>query len=155
MSDITDGIERKGSGVGRRALATIIDAIVLAVVMVVFFQIAGQDGACDGALSVSFNVNDEVRSVCGAPAGLFFLIVLAYYVVLEKLLGATVGKLVLGLRVTTLAGEQISWGASLLRTVLRIIDGFLFYLVAAIAVWSSDRNQRLGDMAAKTLVAPR
>ncbi|HSN19544.1 MAG TPA: hypothetical protein VLS49_02630, partial [Usitatibacter sp.] len=38
------------------------------------------------------------------------------------------------------------------RNVLRIVDGFLFYLVGAIAIWASKHRQRLGDMAAKTIV---
>jgi uncharacterized RDD family membrane protein YckC len=39
-----------------------------------------------------------------------------------------------------------------LRTVLRLIDGILGYLVAFIVVLASDRRRRLGDMVAKTLV---
>jgi hypothetical protein len=36
--------------------------------------------------------------------------------------------------------------------LLRIVDAFLFYLVAAIAVWSSPKRQRIGDRAAATVV---
>jgi uncharacterized RDD family membrane protein YckC len=36
--------------------------------------------------------------------------------------------------------------------VLRIVDGIVFYLVAAIAVWTSDRKQRIGDRVAGTIV---
>jgi uncharacterized RDD family membrane protein YckC len=36
--------------------------------------------------------------------------------------------------------------------VLRIIDGILFYLVAFISVLATQKNRRLGDMAANTLV---
>jgi uncharacterized RDD family membrane protein YckC len=36
--------------------------------------------------------------------------------------------------------------------VLRIIDGILFYLVAFISVLASQKNKRLGDMVAHTLV---
>jgi hypothetical protein len=36
--------------------------------------------------------------------------------------------------------------------LLRIVDALLFYLVAAIAVWSSPKRQRIGDHAAATVV---
>jgi uncharacterized RDD family membrane protein YckC len=39
-----------------------------------------------------------------------------------------------------------------LRTVLRLIDRLFSYLVAFIAVLTSAKNQRLGDMVAHTLV---
>ena len=38
------------------------------------------------------------------------------------------------------------------RTVLRIIDSLFCYLVAFITVLASAKRQRLGDMAAHTLV---
>jgi hypothetical protein len=43
-------------------------------------------------------------------------------------------------------------GRATIRTLLRIIDGFFSYLVAFITVLISGKNQRLGDMAAHTLV---
>jgi uncharacterized RDD family membrane protein YckC len=39
-----------------------------------------------------------------------------------------------------------------IRTILRIIDGIFFYLVAFICVVATKQKQRLGDMAAGTLV---
>jgi uncharacterized RDD family membrane protein YckC len=36
--------------------------------------------------------------------------------------------------------------------VLRIVDGFFSNLVAFIAVLASQKNERIGDMAAHTLV---
>jgi len=35
---------------------------------------------------------------------------------------------------------------------VRLVDVLFFYLVAAIAVWTSKKRQRLGDMAANTIV---
>ena len=40
----------------------------------------------------------------------------------------------------------------MIRTVLRIVDGLLSYLVAFVTVLASHENQRRGDMAAHTLV---
>jgi uncharacterized RDD family membrane protein YckC len=56
------------------------------------------------------------------------------------------------LKVVKEDGEKPDWQAAVVRNVLRIIDGFFFYLVGAIVIWASKKKQRLGDMAAKTLV---
>ena len=89
----------------------------------------------------------------GAPALLWFLIAMAYYVVMEVTSGGTIGKKVMGLKVVMAGGGgAISWQASIIRNLLRIVDGLFFYLVGAIVIWVSKSRQRLGDMAAKTLV---
>jgi len=127
-------------GVGLRAVATLIDLILLCIVGYVIAAMTGSTSA-DG-----FNL-------AGAPALIFFLIALAYYTVFEVLSGATPGKMALRLRVVMLeGGGKIDWKAGLIRNVLRIVDGFFFYLVGAIVVWVSKKKQRLGDMAAGTIV---
>jgi uncharacterized RDD family membrane protein YckC len=59
-----------------------------------------------------------------------------------------------GIKVVREGTEEVPprLGAAALRTVLRLIDGLFGYLVAFIAVLASAKNQRLGDMAAHTLV---
>ena len=126
-------------GVGRRAVAIIIDSILL---MIVFWVIALMTGG----------TTPEGFSLTGAPALLSMLIGLAYFVVMEKTSGATLGKRAMGLKVVKEGGEALDWQASIIRNILRIIDGFFFYLVGAIVVWTSKKKQRLGDMAAHTLV---
>jgi uncharacterized RDD family membrane protein YckC len=126
-------------GVGRRAVAIIIDSILL---MIVFWVIALMTGG----------TTPEGFSLTGAPALLSFLIGFAYFVVMEKTSGATLGKRAMGLKVVKEGGEPLDWQASIIRNILRIVDGFFFYLVGAIVVWVSKKKQRLGDMAAHTLV---
>lgn len=126
-------------GVGRRAVAILIDSVLL----------------CFVAYAIAFATGGATRegfAIQGGPAFLFFGIALAYYTVLEALSGATLGKRAMGLKVVKEGGEPIDWQASIVRNLMRIVDGFLFYLVAAIAVWISKKRQRLGDMAAHTLV---
>ena len=126
-------------GVGRRAVAIIIDSILL---MILGWALALVMGSTSGA---GFNLE-------GAPALLWFLIAMAYYVVMEVTSGGTIGKKVMGLKVVKAdGGGAISWQASIIRNLLRIVDGLFFYLVGAIVVWVS-KGKRLGDMAAKTLV---
>ena len=126
-------------GVGRRAVAIIIDSILL---MILGWALALVMGSTSGA---GYNLE-------GAPALLWFLIAMAYYVVMEVTSGGTIGKKVMGLKVVKAdGGGAISWQASIIRNLLRIVDGLFFYLVGAIVVWVS-KGKRLGDMAAKTLV---
>jgi len=83
------------------------------------------------------------------------LIVVAYFALFEALFGATPGKALLGLRVVTLEGRRPTLGAVLLRNLLRPVDALpTLYLVGAVSMWRSPREQRLGDHVAETMVAP-
>jgi uncharacterized RDD family membrane protein YckC len=77
-----------------------------------------------------------------------------YFVVSEAVWsGQTLGKRVLRLRALDVRGGPISVSQALIRNIVRIAD-FLpaNYLVGAIAIFVSRRNQRLGDLAAGTVV---
>lgn len=92
----------------------------------------------------------------GGPAFLLFFLGLAYFVLLEGLLGATLGKLAVGICVRAEDGQRCGLQAALVRNVLRVVDVLpLFYLVGAVLVWKSETRQRLGDRVAKTVVVRR
>jgi len=126
-------------GVGPRAVAIIIDTVILFIVGWIIALLFGS------TTTMGFNLS-------GAPALLLFLIAFAYYIVMEAQKGATVGKMLLGLRVVKEDGSAIDWQASIVRNLLRIVDGLFIYLVGAILVWTSDKKQRLGDRLANTIV---
>jgi uncharacterized RDD family membrane protein YckC len=129
---------------GRRVLAIIVDGLILGVVFWVMSMLFGETSTAGGVASASLGT-----------LGTFALLIItfAYYALLEGYLGQTVGKMLLGIKVVREGtGEVPGIGAAAIRTVLRIIDGFFFYLVAFITVLVSGKNQRLGDMAANTLV---
>lgn len=126
-------------GVGKRAVAIIIDTIVLFVVGYAVAMVTGE------TTTAGFNLQ-------GGSAFLLFGIALAYYVVLETTLGGTLGKKALGIRVVKLDGSPLDWQASIVRNLLRFVDGFFFYLVGAICVWTSASKQRVGDRVAGTAV---
>lgn len=126
-------------GVGRRTVAFLIDAVILFVLAYIIALIVG------GASSTGFELQ-------GGPAFLTFILWFAYFVVLEATMGATLGKRAVGIRVVRADGCPITWSESLIRNALRIIDGILLYLVAAILVWQSPERQRLGDRIAHTYV---
>jgi len=84
--------------------------------------------------------------------GITLLVVFFYYVTMESVFGATLGKLFCRLRVIEESGQAASLGNVFIRNFLRIVDYPLFFLIAVIAMESSPLNQRLGDRAAKTIV---
>jgi uncharacterized RDD family membrane protein YckC len=79
-------------------------------------------------------------------------IVFFYYLLMESVLGATLGKIFCRLRVIEENGQSASLGNVFIRNFLRLVDYPLIFLIAVIAMESSPLNQRLGDRAAKTLV---
>jgi uncharacterized RDD family membrane protein YckC len=83
-----------------------------------------------------------------------FLLYYGYYAGFEALWnGQTPGKRIVGLRVLTTSGRPISAYDSLLRNLLRIVDQLPgIYTVGLLAIFFTERNQRLGDLAADTVV---
>ena len=126
-------------GVGLRAVAVIIDSAMLFFLAYLMALVTG------GTTTTGFQLQ-------GGPFFLFFLIGFGYFIVMEAVWGATLGKLVIGLRVVKEDGSKIDWSKSLIRNVLRLVDGLFFYLIAAILVWQSQKCQRLGDRIAGTVV---
>ncbi|MFT4177189.1 MAG: RDD family protein [Luteolibacter sp.] len=68
--------------------------------------------------------------------------------------GATPGKRMMGLRVVQAAGSPITIGQAILRNFLRVVDGmpFSLYGLAMVSCLATRRFQRLGDLAAGTVV---
>jgi len=81
------------------------------------------------------------------------LIGLLYFVLLEGLTGATIGKRLLKIKVVRQDGAPCGIGPALMRTILRIIDVLPFlYIIGMILIARSPLKQRLGDRVAKTIV---
>ena len=79
--------------------------------------------------------------------------VLYYYFALESLTGQTVGKKLMGLRVAQTDGSPADMRQIAIRTGLRLVDGLGLYLVGLIVMMvTGERRQRLGDLAAGTIV---
>jgi len=129
---------------GRRIGAGAIDLGVVLVIVLFVGGIFGNDVGPDAPDSARFGALDRLLVV---------ILAFAYYWISEARSGQTLGKRVLNIRVVSVDGSKASVGATGLRTLLRAIDGLLFYAVALVAVLATgQRRQRLGDMAAKTRV---
>lgn len=84
----------------------------------------------------------------------YFLIEWFYPVLFEVLRhGQTPGKAVMGLRVVSDDATPIGWSDSLVRNLLRVVDFLpIGYLAGVVCVVTTRHFQRLGDLAAGSLV---
>lgn len=125
--------------VSDRIIAFIIDIAILVGWLIVLFLFA-QD------------VSEESRELILNL--LFFPVFFTYNLVCETFFGGqSIGKKAMGLKVIRMNGHNPALGDCLVRWVLRIVDIMgTFGSLAAILVSSTDRGQRLGDMAANTVV---
>ena len=83
-----------------------------------------------------------------------FLILFGYDVAFEVWAGGrTPGKRWTGLRVLQESGAPVTFVPSAIRNVLRLIDFLpVAYGIGVTAIFFTDHNQRLGDLAASTIV---
>jgi uncharacterized RDD family membrane protein YckC len=80
------------------------------------------------------------------------LLVLALYSYFEGRFGKTPGKWLLGIRVLGTDLRPCGFGRALLRNLLTFVDGFFNFLVGVLLVALTENWQRLGDLAARTVV---
>lgn len=85
---------------------------------------------------------------------LFFAMWLYWWIFEASRWGASFGKRICGLRVTQTTGAPITIGQAAVRNFIRFIDvlPFPFSLIGLASCLTSQRFQRLGDIAAGTLV---
>lgn len=138
--DTPEGVELRlpVAGIGSRALAWLIDAFIKFIALIVL------------AIVLTF------LGTFGAGLRLIAVFVLLwFYNVLFEVFahGATPGKKVIGLRVMNANGTPVGWTGSLLRNLIRAVDVLPgCYLFGCISVMLSRNFQRLGDLAAATVV---
>ena len=85
---------------------------------------------------------------------LYFVISTGYGIALEWLWrGQTIGKRVLRLRVMDAQGLHLQWNQVVLRNLLRFVDALpVLYLMGGAVSMLTRNGQRLGDLAANTVV---
>lgn len=82
----------------------------------------------------------------------WLLFVFLYYSLCEAVWGATFGKRLLKIKVIKTDGSPCDWPASAIRNLLRFADALFFWWLGAIVLLATRKNQRCGDLLAKTLV---
>lgn len=84
---------------------------------------------------------------------IFFIVIVAYYVLLEAYLGWTFGKRLLDLRVIAVDGSKPGLKKSLIRNALRLVDGLpAFSILGVVMILLTKERTRLGDIVDGTRV---
>ncbi|MBU9722374.1 MULTISPECIES: RDD family protein [Bacillaceae] len=138
------------AGLGSRALAFMIDQVIMIVLSIIVLLLAFASMAALESLMI------------GAPPAvpiaiaiiLIFLINVGYFLVLEYYTGGrTVGKKVLKIRVIQDNGHSITLLSSFIRNFMRLIDSLpTSYLLGILMIFFHPDHKRLGDVVAGTLV---
>src|SRR3954454_20637895 len=128
------------AGIGSRFMALLLDyllcALVYLVVVLAALWLAGETAAAIILVTAVLVINVGYFTLFEAWGG-----------------GRTPGKRATGLRVVTDGGGQVGLRASLIRKIIRLLEfAVLLYTPALISVLATQHNQRLGDLAAGTLV---
>jgi uncharacterized RDD family membrane protein YckC len=125
-----------------RSLAWLVDAAAIGVATKTFLALASMLGL------ISFDLSGALFIVVA------FIVNTGYAIVLEWFWhGQTLGKRVVGLRVMDIRGLQLQPSQIIIRNILRAVDSLPgFYMVGGLACLINGHLQRLGDLAANTIV---
>ena len=128
------------AGLGSRYLARLLDAVIRIALVLLFAKVVDVGGHRGWAKAVAY-------------IGLF-AVLLGYDIVSEiATRGRTLGKMAVGVRVIRADGRPVDVWSSVVRNLIRIIDEILTVgIVAVISIFATRRGQRLGDLAAGTVV---
>lgn len=144
--------QQQYAGLGRRFVALVVDFIALSTV---FFPVTR---AVKGVWLMSSG--DHLWTygwLVTDPLCLIFLVVMvAYFVILEGTCGATIGKLLLRLRVVAVGGDKPGIVRAVIRNLLRAVDTLpAFCVLGVVLISRSPEKARLGDRIAGTRVVVR
>lgn len=125
-----------------RFFAWFIDQLCISVVMSV--------------LGIALNLLELINWNFGVALSVisYFVISIGYGIFFEwTWRGQTVGKKLLRLRVMDVEGMRLQFNQIVVRNLLRFVDALpAFYFVGGLTCWLNSRCQRLGDIAANTVV---
>jgi uncharacterized RDD family membrane protein YckC len=140
------------ASIGNRFIACAIDhtiQILALIVLVIVFSIISDVSDFGNQFS---SMPKWVRALLVIIA---FVVWDGYFVLFEWLWrGQTPGKRWLKLRVIREDGRPISFFEAMVRNLLRLVDiqPVVFYSVGLVSVFATDRDQRVGDLVAGTVV---
>ena len=128
------------AGIGSRSIAFIIDTFLQLVVLVPVGFVLLSDGIAGTGEAIAISL-------------LLFVVLWLYYPAFELFRrGQTPGKRWQGIRVVRTNGQPAGLAPVAVRNLIRIVEVTLLPFVALIAMVVTPRSQRLGDLAAGTIV---
>jgi uncharacterized RDD family membrane protein YckC len=151
----------------QRFIALLIDSVILAFIMAWSTRALGvvQTGTDTSVPGIIFSVGGEVYNTNALGSATWviklsllwqFIFVFLYFSLQECFFGATIGKMIMKLRVISQYDDTtystLTLRDAIIRNLIRFIDSSGTYLLGAIICACSPRRRRLGDIVAKTLV---
>jgi uncharacterized RDD family membrane protein YckC len=130
---------------GDRLIAVVLDTIFIAAVLLV----------CAAAVFWRWphiHENKSVWTLVGLSVGATLLLAFLYHWLQEGAFGATMGKAIVGVRVTRQDGSVPGLGSSAIRNAFRLLDALPFYVIGFFVATFSRGKRRIGDYAAGTFV---
>jgi len=141
-------LQRKLAGIGTRFIAGLLDNLILFVI----FLILGILGLFAGLAGLEFG-GDVAGVVIGFLIVVMFVVYWGYFVFFEMVTnGQSPGKKSQRIRVVKDGGGAITFTDIAIRNLLRAVDILGGYAVAGICMFITRKSQRLGDLAAGTVV---
>jgi uncharacterized RDD family membrane protein YckC len=140
------------ASLARRALAQLVDVAVVAAPMIVSSIVFVKQSFFFDAQEPD-SLGDVVAMMWPVFASLgWALLMLFVFAVVEGRTGLTPGKWVTRIRVLGTDLKPCGFGRALVRNLLKTVDGFFNFIVGIMVVALSENWQRVGDMAARTVV---
>jgi uncharacterized RDD family membrane protein YckC len=133
------------AGVATRIMALVLDLFIQINAMSLVISLLSGSTASDGELSATAVIVTVVFT---------FVVLFGYPVLCETFWhGQTIGKMALGLRVRTREGSPERFRHAVIRAALGLVEIYAtFGIPAMLSILFSRQHQRLGDLAAGTLV---
>jgi len=130
---------------GDRLIAVILDSVFVAALLLVIAAAVQWHWP-----HVAANQSPMTLAIAGASAAI--LVTFIYYWLQEGAFGATMGKAIIGLRVTRQDGSVPGLGPSAVRNAFRLVEGLPLYVPGFFVAAFSRNRRRIGDFAAQTYV---
>jgi len=150
------------AGFWLRFVAALIDGILLGAVIYPIITILGIGAVANSAESMESMDEAQAMSAMGgmmamgfATNAVVFVIWTLYYSLMESSSKqASVGKMVLGLKVTDVNGNKLDFVKALIRNASKLISSFIL-CIGYIMAGFTEKKQALHDMIASTLVVKK
>ena len=145
--EVQSKILERYATLGERFIAVVIDLILLAIVTAIIL--------------IPFGIVSLISAQLGSPLGwffggaqfLWFFLWIVYFTYFESTTGQTIGKRMMSIKVIGENNQHVNLGMVLVRNILRIIDWLpILYLIGFIVIIFTGKKQRIGDLAARTIV---
>ena len=131
------------AGLGTRALAQVLDLLVVAGILLAVYFVA------IAAVAANANTVATLIAIMGS-----FVVIFGYFWISESLWsGQTIGKKAFRLRAVGDRGEPLTFSQAGVRNIVRIVDFLPYaYGVGLVVLFVNGKGKRLGDLAAGTIV---